>query len=214
MVDAIRVVARGDALLDLAVTRALAERISRFGPSRYWFCSPGGSPTPRPLNDEQEQGSSVLLFDDWSSLLRDPRNRLSHRRRSRVHEEVRRKHSVQRPPGTLWTATHGSVSRVVCAICRDFDGASRTRTGDLVGATRARAAREYKQPELRKEIERLRERRVTNTPPRVPDARRATSASLRQRNTLLLAENRRLRDQITELKAELAIAYGQRRAEL
>jgi len=63
MVDAIRVVARGDALLDLAVTRALAERISRFGPSRYWFCSPGGSPTPRPLNDEQEQGSSVLLFD-------------------------------------------------------------------------------------------------------------------------------------------------------
>jgi hypothetical protein len=46
-----------------------------------------------------------------------------------------------------------------------------------VGATRARAAREYKQPELRKEIERL-------------------------------------RDQITELKAELAIACGQRRAEL
>jgi hypothetical protein len=28
------------------------------------------------------------------------------------------------------------------------------------------------------------------------------------------AENRRLRNQITELKAQLAIAYGQRRAEL
>jgi hypothetical protein len=40
----------------------------------------------------------------------------------------------------------------------------------------------------------------------------AREASLRQRNTTLLAENRRLRDQIAELKAELAIAYGQRRA--
>jgi hypothetical protein len=38
-------------------------------------------------------------------------------------------------------------------------------------------------------------------------------ASLRQRNTLLLAENRRLRDQAAELKAELAIAYGHRRDE-
>jgi hypothetical protein len=36
-------------------------------------------------------------------------------------------------------------------------------------------------------------------------------ASLRQRNMLLLAENRRLRDQIAALKAELAITYGQRR---
>ena len=64
------------------------------------------------------------------------------------------------------------------------------------------------------EIERLRDRGVTNTPPRVPDAHRTTTASLRQRDALLLAENRRLRDQITELKAELAIAYGQLRAEL
>lgn len=31
-------------------------------------------------------------------------------------------------------------------------------------------------------------------------------------NTMLLAENRRLRDQIAELKAELAIAYGHQRA--
>jgi cell division protein FtsB len=48
--------------------------------------------------------------------------------------------------------------------------------------------------------------------PRVPDAERAREASLRQRNTTLLAENRRLRDQIAELKTELAIAYGHRRA--
>jgi hypothetical protein len=42
----------------------------------------------------------------------------------------------------------------------------------------------------------------------VPDGERAREASLRQRNATL----RRLRDQIAELKTELAIAYGQRRA--
>jgi hypothetical protein len=68
----------------------------------------------------------------------------------------------------------------------------------------------YTQPELRAEIERLRARHPPA--PRVPDAERAREASLRQRNTTLLAENRRLRDQIAELKAELAIAHGQRRA--
>jgi hypothetical protein len=42
-------------------------------------------------------------------------------------------------------------------------------------------------PELRKEIERLRDRCVADTQPRVPDAQLATTASLRQRNALLLA---------------------------
>jgi hypothetical protein len=65
----------------------------------------------------------------------------------------------------------------------------------------------YKQPDLRAEIERLRARHPPAAP-RVSDAERAREASLRQRNTTLLAENRRLRDQIAELKAELAIAYG------
>jgi hypothetical protein len=68
----------------------------------------------------------------------------------------------------------------------------------------------YTQPELRAEIERLRDRHTAVR--RLPDAERAREASLRQRNTTLLAENRRLRDQIAELRAELAIAYGQRRA--
>jgi len=62
------------------------------------------------------------------------------------------------------------------------------------------------------EIERLRDRSAAG-PPRVPDADRASTASLNQRNELLLAENRRLRNQVAELTAELAIAYGQRRAQ-
>jgi hypothetical protein len=69
----------------------------------------------------------------------------------------------------------------------------------------------YTQPELRAEIERLRARHPPAAP-RVPEAKRAREASLRQRNATLLAEKRGLRDQVAELKAELAIAYGQRRA--
>jgi cell division septum initiation protein DivIVA len=41
---------------------------------------------------------------------------------------------------------------------------------------------------------------------------RKRRSDLRQRNATLLTENRRLRDQIAELKTELAIAYGQQRA--
>jgi uncharacterized protein YndB with AHSA1/START domain len=52
----------------------------------------------------------------------------------------------------------------------------------------------------------------SGTPDRTsPTSTALSMASLRQRNMLLLAENRRLRDQIAALKAELAITYGQRR---
>jgi hypothetical protein len=82
-------------------------------------------------------------------------------------------------------------------------------------ARHARVSRQwlYHQPELRNEIERLRERRVADTQPRVPEAHRASTASLHQRLENLRTENRGLRVQVAELKAELAIAYGQRRAE-
>jgi hypothetical protein len=97
---------------------------------------------------------------------------------------------------------------------RELDQQGRPITFQAV-ARHARVSRQwlYQQPELRKQIERLRDRNVADTRPRVPDAHRASTASLRQRNGLLLAENRRLRDQVAGLKAELAIAYGQRRAE-
>jgi len=81
-------------------------------------------------------------------------------------------------------------------------------------ARHARVSRQwlYRQPELRAEIERLRDRNGAGASPRASDGHRASMASLRQRKRLLLAENRRLREQVAELKAELAIAYGQRRA--
>jgi hypothetical protein len=70
----------------------------------------------------------------------------------------------------------------------------------------------YQQPELRAEIERLRGRRREQPGP-VPAAERASDASLRQRLETLLEENRRLRAEVADLKTELALAYGQQRAD-
>lgn len=68
----------------------------------------------------------------------------------------------------------------------------------------------YQQPDLRREIERLRDVGHGGTVS-VPSAQRATEASLRQRLTSLTAENQRLREEATSLKAELALAYGLQR---
>jgi hypothetical protein len=66
----------------------------------------------------------------------------------------------------------------------------------------------YQQPDLRREIDQL---RTTSQPAAAPAGQRATEASLRQRNRSLLDENHRLRGETDELRAELALAYGQRR---
>jgi hypothetical protein len=81
-------------------------------------------------------------------------------------------------------------------------------------AARAHVSRQwlYTQPDLRQEIERLR-RHQTDAGQASQAGERASRASLQQRVELLLEENRRLRAEITDLKAELAIAHGQRRAE-
>lgn len=79
-------------------------------------------------------------------------------------------------------------------------------------ARRAHVSRQwlYAQPALRAQIEALRER------PRrgVPARERSSEASLQQRVRGLLADNRALREQVTVLKAELALAYGVQRAPL
>jgi hypothetical protein len=68
----------------------------------------------------------------------------------------------------------------------------------------------YEQPELRADIEQLRDR-STEGAGGVPSSQRASEASLRQRNRGLLDENARLRSENAELKRELAVAYGQQR---
>lgn len=66
----------------------------------------------------------------------------------------------------------------------------------------------YRQPELRAQIEELRQR------PRqgVPARERSSEASLQQRVRGLLEENRALREENRDLKHELALAYGAQRA--
>lgn len=78
-------------------------------------------------------------------------------------------------------------------------------------ADRAGVSRQwlYKNPELRAEIEKL---GTTHRGPHpVPAGQRTTDPSLRQRNVMLLEENRRLRAENSQLKQELAVAYGQQR---
>lgn len=67
----------------------------------------------------------------------------------------------------------------------------------------------YKNGDLRAEIEKLRGRQAGRR--RVPAAQRTSDASLRQRNGVLLDENKRLRHDVAELRNELAQLYGERR---
>ena len=78
-------------------------------------------------------------------------------------------------------------------------------------AIRAGVSRQwlYTQPALRAKVEQLRDRASARAEG-IPARQRATEASLR-RLEALRAENRRLRDENANLKAELAIAYGQQR---
>lgn len=77
-------------------------------------------------------------------------------------------------------------------------------------ARRAGVSRQwlYGQPDLRAQIERLRER---PSPPAGPRATAASDASLRQRVQTLREEIQRLRDENRALKKELALAYGRQR---
>jgi transposase-like protein len=106
-----------------------------------------------------------------------------------------------------------AVERAERAL-RDLDGEGAQISFQSV-ARRAGVSRQwlYTQPELRTEIERLRDRGRAR-PEGVPSQQRATEASLRQRIETLRAENQRLREENTILKTELAIAYGRQRSPL
>lgn len=79
-------------------------------------------------------------------------------------------------------------------------------------ARRAGVSRQwlYTQPELRSEIEQLRDR-APEKGNGIPARQRATEASLRQRVETLRAENQRLREESASLRTELALAYGEQR---
>jgi hypothetical protein len=106
---------------------------------------------------------------------------------------------------------HEAALERAASALRDLDAAGEPVNFQTV-ARAAGVSRQwlYKQPQLRSEIERLRDASTARTP-RVPVAQRASDASLRQRNRGLLEENTRLRAENTRLKEELALAYGQQR---
>lgn len=108
---------------------------------------------------------------------------------------------------------HGHAHERAVEAIRRLDRAGETITFKAVAAA-AGVSRQwlYTQPDLRKDIERLRTARA-GTGPRVPAAQRASKESLRQRHELLLDENRRLRTEIGSLNTELANAHGRARAD-
>jgi hypothetical protein len=103
-----------------------------------------------------------------------------------------------------------ALGRTREALAAMHDGASEITFQGV--ADRAGVSRQwlYKNPELRAEIVKLRAHH--HGPHPVPAGQRASDASLRQRNAMLLEDNRRLRAENTQLKRELATLIGERRA--
>ena len=98
---------------------------------------------------------------------------------------------------------------------RELDHAGTAVTFETVART-AGVSRSwlYAQPDLRAEIQRLRDHGPagSSTPtPRVPARQRATDASLRRRLEAVNAEIRRLRQENRQLREQLAWALGARR---
>lgn len=103
-------------------------------------------------------------------------------------------------------------SRAVTAL-RRMDNAGIPVTFDAV-ARQARVSRSwlYNQPDLRAEIERLRERQQPAASRPVPDRQRASDASLLRRLEIAAARIRRLEADNKQLRDALAQALGERRA--
>jgi Family of unknown function (DUF6262) len=81
-------------------------------------------------------------------------------------------------------------------------------------ARRAAVSRQflYTVDGLRGEIEQLRAAHLERGDSAVPSEQRASEASLKARNQMLLDENRRLREELGGLREELAGAWGELRA--
>ena len=70
----------------------------------------------------------------------------------------------------------------------------------------------YRDPDLRARIEALRPHQRSPETPRPPAIQRATDASLQQRLTAALDDNRALRSENSALRDQLAVMLGQQRA--
>ncbi|MDQ6782986.1 MAG: DUF6262 family protein [Actinomycetota bacterium] len=107
--------------------------------------------------------------------------------------------------------SEATMGRAVAAL-RRMDATGTAITFDSVarhaGVSRAWL---YTQPELRAEIERLRQNRRPGTHRPVPDRQRGTDASLRQRIDTALGRIRELESDNRRLRAALAEALGHNR---
>jgi transposase-like protein len=109
----------------------------------------------------------------------------------------------------------GDTRKRAVAALRRMDNAGTLVTFDAV-AREAGVSRSwlYKQPDLRAEIERLRERQRPAPSRRLPDRQRASDASLLRRLEVATARIRTLEADNRQLREALAIALGERRIRL
>jgi DNA-directed RNA polymerase sigma subunit (sigma70/sigma32) len=106
-----------------------------------------------------------------------------------------------------------ATRRRAVAALRHLDNTGTPVTFDAV-ARQARVSRSwlYNQPDLRAEIERLRQRQQPVPRRLVPDRQRASDASLRQRLEVATTRVRQLEVDNKRLRNALAQALGERRA--
>jgi hypothetical protein len=94
-------------------------------------------------DEQQRRTATVLLLDEWSCLLDEAEGSAATRKVVGF---------TRMPPLTLsraasWESVNSGKSNdsrtSLMSICRYFDGASRTRTGDLLGAIQALSQLSY-----------------------------------------------------------------------
>lgn len=107
-----------------------------------------------------------------------------------------------------------ATRRRALAALKRMDNAGQSISFDAL-AREAKVSRSwlYTQPDLRAEVERLRDRPDPSPAHRrVPDRQRASDASLRQRLEIATQRNRQLEAENSQLREALSVALGEQRA--
>jgi Family of unknown function (DUF6262) len=107
-----------------------------------------------------------------------------------------------------------ATRRRAVAALRRMDNADQPISFDaLAREAKVSRSRLYAQPDLRAEVERLRDRRTPSpTDRRIPDRQRATETSLHRRLEIVTQRNQGLEAENRQLREALAIALGEHRA--